>query len=56
MSQVKPEVVPYLAPELLKNDVINHSEQADMWGVGILYHRLMFKKLPFPAKTPFELK
>lgn len=41
MNTLKPEWIPSLAPELLK-EVVKPTSKGDTWAMGIIYHRMIF--------------
>jgi len=50
----------YMAPEVLKRDSeagldIGYNEKADIWSVGVIVFELITGRVPFQAKTQFEL-
>lgn len=45
--------VQYIAPEVLNREARNH--KADLYSLGVLLYRIVFKKLPFDSKNPVEI-
>jgi serine/threonine-protein kinase ULK/ATG1 len=43
----------YMAPEMLKYK--QYTINADLWSVGVVLYELLFKSLPFIARTPHQL-
>jgi serine/threonine protein kinase len=42
-----------MAPEIMMNK--NYSKKADLWSIGVITYQLLFKTLPFRARTEKEL-
>ena len=45
---------PYMAPELLDHESYNY--QTDIFAIGIVAYKMLYKVTPFPAKDRFELR
>ena len=50
----------YMAPEVLQRDNqeaqgVGYNEKADIWSVGCIVYELITGKVPFEARTVFEL-
>ncbi len=43
-----------MAPEILLNNSCN-SLKVDIWAAGVIFHQLLFGKLPFFEKTMLKL-
>ena len=44
-----------MAPELLLGNSVP-SEQSDVWSVGIIFHEMLFMKVPFLETDAFKLQ
>jgi serine/threonine protein kinase len=42
-----------MAPEIMQNK--NYSKKADLWSIGVIIYQLLFKTLPFKARSEKEL-
>lgn len=45
---------PYMAPQILQGKPYNN--MSDIWSLGITFYFMLFKKIPWDSKNPFQLE